>query len=207
MAVALPKRTVEKLFNVLLGLSVISWSAIGIWESNPEARMSAVRLCIALFNVVVGALILARQSQARQGDLRAVALCLPSFVICGWAFKSAQPVEHWPLHAEIIFAGGAAWAMVSFLQLGRSFAVFPALRSIVTAGPYRWVRHPAYQGELTMIAACILSNPLLLSLALIALAFPAVALRIVAEERLLASDAAYRQYQQQVRWRLLPGVW
>ena len=30
--------------------------------------------------------------------------------------------------------------------------------------------------------------------------------RAVCEERTLAHDAAYRDYQQQVRWRVVPGV-
>jgi protein-S-isoprenylcysteine O-methyltransferase Ste14 len=30
--------------------------------------------------------------------------------------------------------------------------------------------------------------------------------RLLAEERLLAADPAYRAYQARVRWRLIPGV-
>jgi hypothetical protein len=32
-------------------------------------------------------------------------------------------------------------------------------------------------------------------------------MRLIAEERLLSTDADYVAYQQRVRWRLLPGVW
>jgi protein-S-isoprenylcysteine O-methyltransferase Ste14 len=31
--------------------------------------------------------------------------------------------------------------------------------------------------------------------------------RIVSEEKLLGTDAAYRTYALQTRWRLIPGVW
>ena len=34
----------------------------------------------------------------------------------------------------------------------------------------------------------------------------ALLVRAVCEERTLARDPAYRDYQQKVRWRVLPGV-
>ena len=36
---------------------------------------------------------------------------------------------------------------------------------------------------------------------------PLIALRIGAEERLLATDPDWAPYQRRVRWRLLPGLW
>jgi protein-S-isoprenylcysteine O-methyltransferase Ste14 len=39
------------------------------------------------------------------------------------------------------------------------------------------------------------------------ISLPLVALRITAEERVLTANAAYRDYSQEVRWRLVPRVW
>ncbi|MCP3960250.1 MAG: hypothetical protein GY719_20600 [bacterium] len=95
----------------------------------------------------------------------------------------------------------------TFLCLGRSFAILPALRGVVVRGSYRLVRHPAYAGELLMIAGCVVARPVAGSVAALLLAVPLVALRIRAEEELLMSRERYRSYAEQVRWRLVPGVW
>ena len=52
-----------------------------------------------------------------------------------------------------------------------------------------------------MVANTVRWNMLLLAAADIALM-----MRAVREERTLALDDAYRDYMQQVRWRILPGM-
>jgi len=119
----------------------------------------------------------------------------------------SAPLGEWYLSAEVVYLLGAALVLLSLLSLGRSFAVFPAVRSIRNCGPYRYLRHPAYLGEFIMLAACCGARPSLATLAAVAGAVPLLALRITAEEKLLMSHPAYESYALQVRWRLLPGVW
>jgi len=180
---------------------------MGLWDSSPAARTTTVRVCITGLNSVVGCLFLLRSSGIRHGSLGSILICIPSFVVCGWAFQAARRVEVWPLYAEGTFAAGTTLAIVSFLYLGRSFAILPAVGAIVNGGPYRFIRHPAYLGEFTMILACFLSNPRLGTLGSLALSIPAIVARIHTEEKLLASESSYQEYRQQVRWRLLPGLW
>jgi len=79
---------------------------------------------------------------------------------------------------------------------------------VVTGGPYRLVRHPAYAGNLIYY----LSVPLLLGT--LWAWIPAVlvsALMIVRtalEDRVLHAELdGYAEYASRVRYRLLPGVW
>ncbi|MDB5724736.1 MAG: isoprenylcysteine carboxyl methyltransferase, partial [Novosphingobium sp.] len=44
------------------------------------------------------------------------------------------------------------------------------------------------------------------NLAIYVIGWTAQILRLLAEERLLGQDPAYREYMAQVRWRLIPGV-
>ena len=54
---------------------------------------------------------------------------------------------------------GEAFAVYSMLYLGRSFSLFAEARTLVTGGPYRFVRHPLYLGELVAIWSYSLAYP------------------------------------------------
>ncbi len=192
----------ERLFNILVGLSVISWAVLGLLQS-----LASPRWVIAALNVTVGLLLMTRSKIVEHGSTRAILASLPGLVVAGVALESAPSVDEWRLTAQALFAGGGALAILSFLFLGRSFAVLPARRAIVHRGPYRAIRHPAYAGELIMIAASIMAGPRSSTALIVLVALPLVALRIVTEERVLKRDPAYQTYTKQVRFRLIPLIW
>jgi protein-S-isoprenylcysteine O-methyltransferase Ste14 len=98
-----------------------------------------------------------------------------------------------------------AWQFTAKVFLGRSFGLLPAQRGIVTAGPYRIVRHPIYLGYLIGHVGFLLANYSWRNAVVLALLYAAQVVRIRREEAILAAtDAGYRHYQQRVRWRLLP---
>jgi protein-S-isoprenylcysteine O-methyltransferase Ste14 len=105
-----------------------------------------------------------------------------------------------------ISACGLLVVILGKLSLGRSFALMPANRGVVSSGLYRVVRHPIYMGYLVTHAAFCAANPTLMNLAILVAADIALLIRSVCEEQTLAKDPAYRDYQQVVRWRVLPGV-
>ena len=102
---------------------------------------------------------------------------------------------------QVAGLGLALWAKVC---LGRSFGIAPADRGLVVAGPYRWLRHPAYAGELISFAGVWLSAPTGWNTGLLALIALGVVLRILAEENVIGG---YADYAARVRWRLAPGIW
>lgn len=192
----------ERALNVILGANVLAWAALGIIDSSPAKRWG-----ITLLNVLVGVLFITRRPLRRSGSAVLCAICLPSFIVWGLAFYLSPRPDQWPDYAVGLFALGAIVTAASFLCLGRSFAVLPADRGTVMHGPYRVVRHPAYAGELLMVVACFAAGPTWPALIPLAAAAPLVALRILAEKRLLSRSINYREYSQHVAWRLLPGVW
>ncbi|WP_260923794.1 methyltransferase family protein [Novosphingobium sp. 9] len=106
----------------------------------------------------------------------------------------------------MIFAG----AMISIgakLSLGRSFGIVPANRGVRTIGLYRAVRHPMYLGYMVTHAGMLLLFPSLWNIALIATCWLLLVLRIREEEKVLMLDPDYRAYAEQVRSRLLPGIY
>ena len=80
--------------------------------------------------------------------------------------------------------------------------------TLVSDGPYRFVRHPGYLGS---IMACIATPLILNSLwALIpaGLAILFLVVRTGLEDRTLREELdGYSEYAQRVRYRLVPGIW
>jgi protein-S-isoprenylcysteine O-methyltransferase Ste14 len=108
--------------------------------------------------------------------------------------------------SDVLVVSGTVWAVWSVGSLGRNISVLAQARGVADTGPYRWVRHPLYLGE-------IVSS---LGLALAANSYAAIGLwlvlcglqvyRAVREEQLLVQALpAYRSYQSRTA-ALLPGV-
>jgi len=93
------------------------------------------------------------------------------------------------------------WAMAA---LGRSFGIAPADRGLVRDGPYRFLRHPMYLGELVSLAGAAAGSPSAWNIALLAILVLSLLLRIRWEERAVLDYAAYAG---SVRWRLIPHIW
>ena len=168
---------------------------------------SFVRAAVCLLHLAVAAAIFRRARLVRLVSPQLALRALPALVIAGLAFRFTAPLGTWPLALEILFGFGAALAFISFGALGQSFSVLPAERGVVSHGPYRYVRHPAYAGELLMVLACVLAQPTETSVAVLALAVPFVALRIQAEERVLSHRPEYRRYTETVPYRVMPCLW
>jgi protein-S-isoprenylcysteine O-methyltransferase Ste14 len=106
----------------------------------------------------------------------------------------------------ILMVGGFGLGMAAKLTLLRSFGVIAANRGVKIHGPYRLVRHPMYAGYMLTHLAFLLSGPNLWNACVYALAFGFQVVRILAEERMLNQDPAYREMSVRVRYRLAPFV-
>jgi len=111
------------------------------------------------------------------------------------------------LAADVLLAGGLLFAIASLAFLGRCFGIFPDVRGLVMRGPYRFVRHPLYLGELTALLGIAIGSdrwPLTLPLWLVCVGLQLV--RTGYEERSLrAQFPEYGPYAERTK-RLIPGV-
>ncbi|HEV2867455.1 MAG TPA: isoprenylcysteine carboxylmethyltransferase family protein [Allosphingosinicella sp.] len=107
---------------------------------------------------------------------------------------------------ELIIAGGLLFHLWAKLTLRRSFGVVAANRGIKANGPYRIVRHPMYAGYVVTHIGFVLAGPVLWNLAIYGATLLIQTRRILAEERMLMQDPAYRALAERVRYRLLPRV-
>lgn len=92
------------------------------------------------------------------------------------------------------------------LTLRRSFGVVAANRGVKASGPYRILRHPMYAGYALTHIGFLLAGPTLWNFAIYAGTLTLQVRRILAEERVLNQDPAYRALAQRTRYRLLPPV-
>ena len=80
--------------------------------------------------------------------------------------------------------------------------------TVCTTGPYRYVRHPMYAGNILFLLFFPLALGSLYSFIpafIIAVLF---VIRTSLEDRTLQEELpGYKEYSQEVRYRLLPGVW
>lgn len=102
--------------------------------------------------------------------------------------------------------GGLCVVIAGKMTLGRSFALLPANRGVVSTGVYGIVRHPIYMGYLVTHVAFLVASPSLFNLGALVIADGALLARAVCEEQTLALDPQYRAYQARVRWRVAPGL-
>ena len=74
-------------------------------------------------------------------------------------------------------------------------------------GPYGWVRHPIYSGWFLVVFSVPTMTATQLVFAVVSSAYLVVGM--VFEERSLVSAApeAYRAYQRDVRWKVVPGIY
>ena len=81
-------------------------------------------------------------------------------------------------------------------------------QKVITTGPYAIVRHPMYASASLYLVGTPLALGSWWGLAGLGMMLPALIWRLVDEERLLANELpGYREYQQQVAYRLVPGLW
>ncbi|MBU2609648.1 MAG: hypothetical protein KJ606_01690, partial [Chloroflexi bacterium] len=155
---------------------------------------------------VIAVILLVRRSQAQTK-----APLYQRLVAWGSAFLPlAMETANALWIGKTLTAAGLALCMWGFVMLGRSFGVSPADRGLVQRGPYRWLRHPIYAGELLAIAGAVMGDRVgavhwtLRNLTIFAVLLATKLLRIRWEERIIQG---YPDYSARVRWRLVPGVW
>ena len=101
----------------------------------------------------------------------------------------------------------ALWMVIwGKMSLGRSFAILPANRGVVTGGAYQYVRHPIYAGYLMGHILFLLSSFSIYNFTVYAIITLFQIHRILREERILALTPEYRDYLERVRYRLIPGI-
>lgn len=124
----------------------------------------------------------------------------------GWS--QVPPLVSWIGDALLVLS----FVMFSFVfrenSYGASNVRVEQNQQVISSGPYALVRHPMYDGALVMAISIPLALGSWWALALLVITLPVLVIRILDEEKVLAKDLpGYTEYEQKVRYRLVPYLW
>lgn len=209
-----------KLFDLSYASAAIVWFGAGIFGLLRQISQllnspgDALAICSQLANVGLLSLLillliirrpLVRTAKGVLPKLAGIAgLLLPSLVLI---LPRAELSPSMTVLSFAIILLGTLIAIVTACWLGRSFSILPQARTLVTEGPYRFVRHPLYLAELIAVFGLTLQykqpDGLLIMLLAVGAQFP----RMYFEEQVLTEAfPSYREYASRIA-RLIPGVY
>ena len=126
-----------------------------------------------------------------------------------WSATVPFPLQILGLIGFAMGMGLTTWAMLVNRFFSSAVRLQPDRgQHVVTAGPYRLVRHPGYSGGLLLLLSIGLALGSWIAIVPILLIVPFMVRRTLIEERMLAGALpGYANYMQRVRSRIVPGVW
>ena len=126
---------------------------------------------------------------------------------------------HWSQMPLVLQVVGAVALVGSFFLISLTFRensfLSPTVRiqeerrqTVISTGPYQYVRHPMYAGGLLLFLGMSLLLGSWYGLLLVLVMIPGLTVRAVLEERVLREELpGYDTYMAQVTYRLIPYVW
>jgi protein-S-isoprenylcysteine O-methyltransferase Ste14 len=188
----------------------LAFAALFVYRGVYHFVQDPTRLNIALMAIsevlTFTWLLLSRRPVTRDWNpLTVVVSVIASF---GAAFITLEPgITIIPVYVAAPLQFLALWFVIwGKISLGRSFAILPANRGVMTGGAYRLVRHPIYAGYLAGHVLFLLSAFSFYNLAVYAVITYLQLYRILREEALLANLPEYRAYMNRVPYRLFYGI-
>jgi protein-S-isoprenylcysteine O-methyltransferase Ste14 len=193
---------------IVLGVVGASTALAAVLRNAGPARVAAGVLTLAFYALLVWAYLRRRSARSTSRAwtvwvAAALATLLPlTLPLLGDGRAGAVALTA----GEALLVLGMAWSVWSIRTLDLSLSVVPQARELVRHGPYAYVRHPLYLGEIVASLGVALTFggpvPLVGWAVLVALQ----AYRAAHEERLLeATLPAYGEYRRSTAL-LVPGV-
>ena len=146
--------------------------------------------------------------------LMATSLGFPMVIVAGldhrYGWSPGFPL--WLVVAGFILVTlGYAFAAWAFAENRFFFSVVRIARdqghAVCDTGPYRFVRHPGYAGNVPPLLGIVLALGSVWTLIPASVALVIAVIRTVLEDQALQEELpGYRDYAQRVRYRLIPGI-
>ncbi len=213
----------EKITPLLLSLvfvpAVIIFSIIKLSKWPLVMQVSGGTMVVLYFlwllsemNITKGEIIKGKSTRDKR-TCELYAFVRSVTVLTTLAFPTLWPKESIGIAMVIgfvLFVAGVVFRLVAIRNLGRFYSHRVRIledQEVISSGPYRIVRHPAYTGMLVANAGMVLFFFNWVSLAILLFAFvPAIVRRISIEETNLFELRGYSEYAEK-KYRLIPFIW
>ena len=145
----------------------------------------------------------------------AVSVVFPLVIVAGLdhRFNWSPEFPPWLIVAGfVLIALGYAFAAWAFAE-NRFFSSVVRIQTdrghvVCDTGPYRFVRHPGYAGNILPLFGIVLALGSVWTLIPAAVALIITVIRTVFEDKTLQEELpGYRDYARRVRYRLIPGLY
>jgi len=212
-----------------LGISLLGWGLADVGSFFSSSARLGYAVVIAAFGVAVAyqAVVapqgiegssglkekrVPRQAAVGYAMLLVLAIGLIVLPFCdrrGLAVLPESPFVRWP--GVFVTAIGYALVFLSGIYLGRQYSAEVTIQenhNLITAGPYRLIRHPRYLGILLLTLGASLAFRTWVGLALLPFVLALLLWRIHDEEALMAKEFGEegRAYCRRA-WRLVPHIY
>jgi protein-S-isoprenylcysteine O-methyltransferase Ste14 len=211
----------------ILGMGVaLFWSAgrLDWWPAWAAlAVMSAWTIATAILILRINPALLAERLGPRKGEKpwdAAIVSILGLTTLVRYILAGLDQRYGWtgglPLSAQIVALILSALGYALFTWATAANAFFSRVvriqsergHTVVTGGPYRFVRHPAYSGAILYELTVGILLASWWSFIFGAIGAALLILRTALEDRTLQAElSGYADYARQVRYRLVPGIW
>jgi protein-S-isoprenylcysteine O-methyltransferase len=181
---------------VFWGLFATYFATVVIWATRHMVRMA--------------------RDERRRGKRRAdpfPLIMLAMLIAVAIGYARLGPLPHWLFYPGVIlFVAGGLFTLWSYAALGRYLSPQPQVlpgHEVIEAGPYRYVRHPGYLGQMVaFIGLGLAMQSWVALLGLVIIAVGLLALRIRREEELLVAELGERYLDYAARTkRFIPRIW
>jgi len=127
----------------------------------------------------------------------------------GWPPQIPLTVQLIAMLLHMFGSAFAGWALVSNAFFAGTVRIQTERgHTVVSTGPYRFVRHPGYAGWIVSNLAVVIFLGSIWALLPAVIAVVALVARTALEDRTLREELpGYEEYAQRVRYRLVPGIW
>jgi protein-S-isoprenylcysteine O-methyltransferase Ste14 len=195
-------------FGVIIAVDTLSLGHAAHARGVGGLRSAGIVLVLAFYALAIWCYLRRGPAVAstRSRTARAAAIIATWLPLALPVFHGAPPAPGWQALADVLLSCGMVWAVWSLRYLDRNLSVFAQARAVVVRGPYRWVRHPLYAGEIVAALGIAIAAGSYVALALwVALCGLQIYRAVREEQVLLLALPAYRSYRRRTA-ALLPGV-
>ena len=181
-------------------VGVFIFTILAVVRLNQALHGSWIAILLALQSGIAVWLYFRRTEPEESVDRKTQVLAWISALL-PLAFSPRASANPW---LALLLVPGLLLALWAMLALDRSFSIAPAKREIVRRGPYKYMRHPMYVGEILSLVGVLIASFSLWNFSLF-IAFIASVIWRIYEEESLISD--YEIYRSEVQWRFLRKIW